>query len=108
MNTQNQTETSLSAMKKKSSKSGGAKNDSGDLRKEQFESTLGFFGAGGHVEISGILNFWPFGVEQALLETSITSGISMSLSFDESCELVEEQLGGKTVATSCFLFTLFC
>lgn len=56
MNTQNQTETSLRE-KKKSSKSGGVKNESGDLRKEQFESTLGFFGAGGHVEISGILNF---------------------------------------------------
>lgn len=55
--TQNQTETSLSATKKKCSKSGGEKNESGDLRKEQLERTLGFFGAGGHVEISGILNF---------------------------------------------------
>lgn len=75
MNTQNQTETSLRENIKKSSKSGGVKNESGDLRKEQFESTLGFFGAGGHVEISGILNFWPFGVEQQalLLGTSITS-----------------------------------
>lgn len=112
----NQTETSRSATKKKCSKSGGEKNERGDLRKEQLGSTLGFFGAGGHVEISGILNFWPFGVEQALLmlelETSITSGISMwSPSFEESWELIEEQLEieGKTVVIiSCFLLWVLC
>ncbi|TKY71816.1 hypothetical protein E2542_SST00548 [Spatholobus suberectus] len=47
INTQNQTETSQSATKKKSSKSRGAKNDSVDLHKEQLERTLGFLGAGG-------------------------------------------------------------
>lgn len=114
INTQNQTETSLSATKKKCSKSGGVKNESGDLRKEQFERTLGFFGAGGHVEISGILNFWPFGVEHTLSDTSMISEpcVSMSTSLEESCELMEEQVEGNTVGTrttSCFLLlVLWC
>lgn len=51
-----QTEISRSAKKKKSSKSGGAKKAIGVLCKEQFETTLCFLGAGGHVEISGIRN----------------------------------------------------
>lgn len=104
----NQTETSGSVdTKKKWSKSGGTKNESGDLLKEQFETTLCFFGAGGHVEISGILNFWPFGVEHGLLqlESSITSEISIFSSLDKSFELFEIQLEGKTfVIISCFLF----
>lgn len=111
INTQNQTETSRSATKKKCSKSGGTKNESGDLRKEQLERTLGFLGAGGHVEISGILNFWPFGVEHGLKDTSMTSEPCMSTSFEESCELMEEQLEGKTVGTrsvSCFLLLFVC
>ncbi|KAL4343124.1 hypothetical protein S83_034476 [Arachis hypogaea] len=72
-------------MKKKRSKSGGEKNESGDRRKEQFEDdeiTLCFFGAGGHVEISGILNFSPFGVEQQPpLTSSMTSSTSSSFLF---------------------------
>lgn len=56
--------------KKKSSKSGGAKKEMGDLRREkgllEESRDLGFFflGAGGHVEASGIRNLWPLGVEQ--------------------------------------------
>lgn len=65
---------SPSATKKNSSKSGGAKKAIGLLlRKEQFELRIGllFFGAGGHVFISGIRNFFAFGV--AHLSLSITS-----------------------------------
>lgn len=103
-----QTETSRTATKKKCSKSGGVKNESGDLLKEQFESTLCFFGAGGHVEISGILNFCPFGVKQMLLETSITSEISISFSFEESCELlVKQQDFELTVADVAVKFVFF-
>lgn len=51
-------------------------------------------------------------MEQALLGTSITSGISISPSFEESWELIVEQIQGKTVvamAISCFLLSvLFC
>jgi len=66
------------------SKSGGAKNDKGDLRKEQLESIiLGFFGAGGHVESCGIRNFCPLGVEH--IATALKS---MSLFFDGSCFLL--------------------
>ena len=49
---------------KKSSNSGGAKKAMGDRRNEQSEAGLGFFGAGGHVRISGILNLSAFGVLQ--------------------------------------------
>lgn len=54
--TYHQTEISLNAKKKNSSKSGEAKKAIGGvLCKEQFEGTdLRFFGAGGHVWISGI------------------------------------------------------
>ena len=54
--TYHQTEISLSAKKKKSSKSGGAKKAIGVLCNEQLERALCFFGAGGHVSISGIRN----------------------------------------------------
>ena len=57
-----QTEMSGRAMKKKSSNSGGAKKAIGDRRKEQSEMGLCFFGPGGHVRISGILNLSAFGV----------------------------------------------
>ncbi|QHO48225.1 uncharacterized protein DS421_1g03730 [Arachis hypogaea] len=85
-------------MKKKRSKSGGEKNESGDLRKEQFEDdeiTLCFFGAGGHVEISGILNFSPFGVEQQPpLTSSMTSSSSTSFLFLR-CHEREARFGMK-------------
>lgn len=64
-------------------KFGGAKKAKGDLPKEQLESILGFFGAGGHVEICGIRNFCPLGVEHVA-----TSVKSMSLFFDDSCFLL--------------------
>lgn len=84
-----QTEISLSAKKKKSSKSGGAKKAIGDLCSEQFETTLCFLGAGGHVKISGILNLWAFGVEQPLDEVSSTpSEFIWSSIFEKSLEPV--------------------
>ena len=63
-----QTETSPRAMKKKSSKSGGAKKAIGDLLSEKFG--LLFLGAGGHVCISGMRNLLAFGVEKPLFEMS--------------------------------------
>lgn len=105
-----QTEISRSAKKKKSSKSGGAKNAIGDLCREQFETSLCFFGAGGHVEISGIRNLCAFGVQQPLEGISTTPSKSMSPIFEKSPELVvlEEQLEeGKfldIIASWCLIF----
>ena len=96
----NQTEISRSATKKKSSKSGDAKNAIGVLF-NGLESTLGFFGAGGHVEISGIWNLWAFGVEQSLVESSDTS---KSMFEDSLMELIVEHL----VDISWFLTFLCC
>jgi len=96
-----QTEISRSAKKKKSSKSGGAKNAIGDLSNEQFETSFCFFGAGGHVEISGIRNLWAFGVQQPL------EGISTPI-FEKSPEVeveVEEELEeGKFLDIASWLF----
>lgn len=99
-----QTEISLSAKKKKSSKSGGAKNAIGDLCSEQFETTLCFLGAGGHVKISGILNLWAFGVEQPLEEVSSASTPSEVKSpiFELKLVVVEE-LEGKLLDAFWFL-----
>ncbi|KAI4305087.1 hypothetical protein L6164_028476 [Bauhinia variegata] len=96
------------ATKKKSSRSGGAKNEIGVLCKEQFGSTLGFFGAGGHVEISGIRNLSAFGVVQPLAETSIISE-SMSPMFEESLGNFDEQLPDIPLDDiSWFLLCGFC
>lgn len=99
-----QTEISLSAKKKKSSKSGGAKNAIGDLCSEQFETTLCFLGAGGHVKISGILNLWAFGVEQPLEEVSSASTPSEVKSpiFELKLVVVEE-LEGRLLDAFWFL-----
>lgn len=97
-----QTEISRSAKKKKSSKSGGAKNAIGDLCNEQFETSLCFLGAGGHVEISGIRNLWALGVQQPLEGTS-TPSKSISPIFEQSSEVVVEELEGKFVDASLFL-----
>ncbi|KAK2967823.1 hypothetical protein RJ640_027717 [Escallonia rubra] len=69
---------SPSANTKKSSKSGGAKKAIGLLRKEQLEATLLFFGAGGHVTISGILYFCAFGVEQPPLNSASSIFVILS------------------------------
>ncbi|XLU45605.1 hypothetical protein S245_040419, partial [Arachis hypogaea] len=73
-----QVDTFFSAVKKKSSISSGevveAKSEIGDLFDENLGITLFFFGGGGQVKISGILNLFAFGVEQPLL--LITSSTS--------------------------------
>lgn len=90
-----QTGISPSAMKKKRSKSGGAKKVTGFLLNEWHDdddesNILLFFGAGGHVLISGILNLSAFGVEQILL--LLLSSIS---SFDLFNEFVDSLLGDR-------------
>lgn len=98
-----QTMISRRANEKKSSKSGGAKKAMGVRRsKEQFEGTLCFFGAGGHVKIGGIWNRGPFGVEQPLEVTSTPSSTSMMLIFDKWSELVIEELTAKSMDISLF------
>lgn len=68
------------ATKKKSSNSGGAKKAIGDRRNEQSETGLGFFGAGGHVRISGILCLSAFGVLQPP-SMSEQSSVNWTMSF---------------------------
>ncbi|KAL9292143.1 hypothetical protein AtEden1_Chr3g0179511 [Arabidopsis thaliana] len=43
-------------------------------RNTQFFETLCFFGAGGHVSISGILDFLAFGVQQPPSDVSTAAG----------------------------------
>jgi len=67
-----QAETFQSAEKKNNSISGEAKSATADLFDEQLgiARVLLFFGAGGHVSTSGILNLLAFGVAQPLEQSS--------------------------------------
>lgn len=86
------------ATKKKSSNSGGAKKAMGDRRSEQSETALGFFGAGGHVKISGILCLSAFGVLQPPSEHSSPNS---TMSFCVTGTGISIFCGG------CFLFVVF-
>lgn len=67
-----------SAKTKKSSTSGGAKKAICLLLKAQFCATFCFFGAGGHVSISGIRDFSDFGVQHPL-STEIEDGVAVDV-----------------------------
>lgn len=86
------------ATKKKSSNSGGAKKAMGDRRNEQSETALGFFGAGGHVRISGILCLSAFGVLQPPSEHSSPNS---TMSFCVTAA------GISVFCSGCFLFVVF-
>lgn len=60
-----------SAITKKSSTSAGAKKEICLLLKAKFCSTLCFFGAGGHVSISGIRDFLDIGVQHPLGDVDV-------------------------------------
>lgn len=93
----------LKAKKKKSSISGGAKKAIGDRFVRQFGVTLLFFGAGGHVKISGILNLFPFGVQHPflLLASSSSSSSSPSILFEVG------DLSWASASPCCLSYNLF-
>lgn len=96
--------------KKKSSISGEAKKAIGEgLCKEQFEfefeKSLRFLGAGGHILISGILNLSAFGVLQ---HSSSSSSKAQLLETDFSSKLmVVEELEPFSISSSSNLMLLF-
>ncbi|KAH0920769.1 hypothetical protein HID58_020787 [Brassica napus] len=59
------------AKTKKSSTSGGAKKEICLLLRAKFCATLCFFGAGGHVSISGIRDFLDIGVQHPLGDVDV-------------------------------------
>ncbi|KAH0872529.1 hypothetical protein HID58_069891 [Brassica napus] len=59
------------AKTKKSSTSGGAKKEICLLLEAKFCATLCFFGAGGHVSISGIRDFLDIGVQHPLGDVDV-------------------------------------
>jgi len=106
-----QAETFLSAEKKNNSISGEAKNVTGDLFDEQLgiTSALLFFGAGGHVSTSGILNLLAFGVAQTLEQTP---SLPSSSTFVKPCSWeLEEAVAcshGLVIDLCCFVSSSFC
>lgn len=74
-----QTDTSWRANKKNVSKSGGQKKETLEFWEEQLRANLRFFfGAGGQERSSGIRNFCPLGVEQMLLDLSVSRPASIA------------------------------
>lgn len=97
--------------KKKSSISGEAKKAIGEgLCKEQFEfefeKSLRFLGAGGHILISGILNLSAFGVLQHSSSSSSSKAQLLETDFSSKLMVVEE-LEPFSISSSSNLMLLF-